>query len=295
MVKVPNVFTECTEVGAGDPLRQGDVFIFVDDGHEQDLWRWGGIVVTADCDLANNKHGGIVSYVPVLPLRDYLMQRLLPKYAEDVRQRRFKAPLDLIADMENDSRRSSRISRRAVESWVAQPNCHAEMMEHFKPANADRERRLEDLVNAIQICGRALDSSSYEEIVAVLAELHPPTKKSTPEQRLVEEIRNRLRNLPGDSFFMSSIGSDDEGGFVAYLRLVREIRMDQVATNYYDRQVRSVAAHRVSRLRAPYVYRLTQQLAEVFASIGLPEEYENSRTERFESCLQMIAPSPEGV
>jgi hypothetical protein len=224
-----------------------------------------------------------------------LTQRLLPRYAEDARERKIKSLLELVADLENRSQRPARMSRRAVESWVAQPNCNTEMKNHFGPLSAGQESRMADLVSAVQICARALDAGSYDDLIATLAELFPPTKKSTPEQRLADEIRNRLRNLPGDSFFMSSIGVPDGGGFVAYLRLVREIRIDQIARTYYDKQARGVAAHRVSRLRAPYVYRLTQQLAEVFASIGLPEEYEDSRFEKFESCLQAITPPSEGV
>jgi hypothetical protein len=67
-------------------------------------------------------------------------------------------------------------------------------------------------------------------------------------------------------------------GWIAYLRLVREIQHDQVAVRQPDLRRKATTAKRVARLRSPYIYRLTQQLIDVFAAIGLPSEYEESRS-----------------
>jgi hypothetical protein len=66
--------------------------------------------------------------------------------------------------------------------------------------------------------------------------------------------------------------------YVAYLRLVREVREPEIALLATDLEKPEVSAKRISRLTSPYVYRLTQQLGDVFASIGLPEDYERNRT-----------------
>src|SRR4051812_43937524 len=61
-----------------EPLRQGDVFRWTLRG-EPDRWRAYGIVVTADCDFANAKHRGVLSYCPILPLADFLAIHWLPE------------------------------------------------------------------------------------------------------------------------------------------------------------------------------------------------------------------------
>ena len=53
------------------PIRQGDVFEWVGENRLRP-WKFYGIVVTADCDLANSKTAGRLSYVPALVAEDYL-------------------------------------------------------------------------------------------------------------------------------------------------------------------------------------------------------------------------------
>jgi len=76
--------------------------------------------------------------------------------------------------------------------------------------------------------------------------------------------------------FLSSIGNDDDSGYVAYLRLLRELKDNQVALKPSSRSF-EITHERIAHLKPPYLYRLTQQLGAVFSSIGLPTEYEASR------------------
>ncbi|WP_305782369.1 hypothetical protein [Symbioplanes lichenis] len=286
-------FTESAAVLPGAALCQGDVFVFLDENQHLDKWQRAGVVVTADCDLANNKHAGIVSYVPVLPLKEYLAHRLLPRYAEDQRQRHLKSLTGRIRELEQGRGAGPGLSSRAIEAWAAQADGAAELIEHFGPLPAETQRLITAAVTSVQKCTAARHIDDYDEMFALLETLQPSTTKSrkTAADRLNDDILNRLRNLPGDSFFMSSLGADHTGGFVAYLRLVREIRSQQIALSYHDQSLRGVVAKRISRLRAPYVYRLTQLLAEVFAAIGLPDEYEESRAAVFEACLRPLTPA----
>lgn len=52
------------------PLRQGDVLEWL--GDRMDPWRRFAIIVTADCDLAHQKHAGLLACVPVLAHDEYL-------------------------------------------------------------------------------------------------------------------------------------------------------------------------------------------------------------------------------
>jgi hypothetical protein len=96
-------------------------------------------------------------------------------------------------------------------------------------------------------------------------------------EKLQADIASKITDLPGDSFFLGTVLEDRPKGFVAYLRLVREIRGDEIALKHADLRSSSVRAKRIARLTSPYIYRLTQQLGDVFSSVGLPTEYEDHR------------------
>src|SRR5438093_11944854 len=71
------IVLECDELqDSSVPLRQGDVLEWV--GDQTDPWRRFAIVVTADCDLAHQKHAGVLACVPVLPHEEYLSLFPLP-------------------------------------------------------------------------------------------------------------------------------------------------------------------------------------------------------------------------
>jgi hypothetical protein len=62
---------DCSLVEDDLPLRQGDIFTWVDRARQRP-WRTFGIVITADCDLAQEKTKGQLSYLPILNFEDYI-------------------------------------------------------------------------------------------------------------------------------------------------------------------------------------------------------------------------------
>ena len=105
-------------------------------------------------------------------------------------------------------------------------------------------------------------------------------KFSPQSEELQHQLKNiwknyqaKLRSLPGDLFFLNEVGPDRSGGFIVYLRRVAELSPEAIAIRPLERNAR--LATRISRLRPPFRYRLTQQLAAMFADIGLPREYEH--------------------
>jgi hypothetical protein len=125
-----------------------------------------------------------------------------------------------------------------------------------------------------------MSSERYAEQMEALARIRVRQGAAPAKayERIWAEIHATIRSLPGDSFFVGRLGSMPSAGWVAYLRLVREIQHDSVAIRQPDLRKPGTVAKRVARLRSPYIYRMTQQLIDVFAAIGLPTEYELSRT-----------------
>ena len=59
-------------------LRQGDILR----KYKKPMFREGvtwGVVITADCDLANNKHQGHISWLQVIPAKEYWLKFWAPQ------------------------------------------------------------------------------------------------------------------------------------------------------------------------------------------------------------------------
>jgi hypothetical protein len=251
--------------------------MFHDDVDDLGALQKFGIVVTADCDLANDKHFGIVSYVPVLPLSDYVTGYAVPKLVEDLYQQRLKNLEIHVREFERARGTEPGLSRWAMETWANRAGGDQELLDHFRVENARVRQLVSALMAEVQLCGEIRQMPDLRGQFEALGALFPASRNRTSAQRVTAEVQSRLTRMPGDAFLITSLGEGYAEGYVAYLRLVRELRVHQIATSFLTANSRDVLAERVARLDAPYVYRLTQLLADVFASIGLPEEYERVR------------------
>ena len=106
-------FNEAVARGADAPLRQGDVIEAV--AANSSPWTRYLLVLTADCDLANQKNAGRITCIPLLPAEDYLLALLLPEHRD-------KAVRRLAEDFNDDLKRhgKSAISIERLIEWVGE-------------------------------------------------------------------------------------------------------------------------------------------------------------------------------
>ena len=171
------------------------------------------------------------------------------------------------------------ISSQALVDWLEAVGVGA-VADGLAITNRGDREAFEAHYSRIQQAHRALLSGHFEELWDALVFCRSKgNRPDAAEKGLLSDAENVLSNLPGDAFFIGRIGKGLEIGYVVYLRHLREIRDSDIATSVPDLRRPGIRARRIARLRSPYVYRLTEQLADVFASIGLPEEYERRRSD----------------
>lgn len=272
-------FSECFADDDDRRIRQGDVFEWIKKD-ERDPWTRLGIVVTADCDITHDKHRGILSYVPLLDVRDYLALFHLPAKVEraagPVREQLVKTIRTLQADRAPEF--SEPISELAALRWVREATAEGVANELNVPGGKDRDRFLA-LGAEYTAAEGSLSTGTFDVLLNALVQLRMRQASSREQalSKIWQEIETLVAALPGDAFFIGCIGPNHGMGYIAYLRLVREIEQTRIAVRQPDLRDSDVRAKRLSALKSPYVYRLTQRLAEVFAAIGLPREYEDAR------------------
>lgn len=252
------------------PVRQGDIFEWTTPS--DDPWRQQGIVLTADCDLAFNKHRGVMTYAPILALREYVALMLLPELVADAVDKAFKQLLQEVhrAQSEIAARFPTPMSLPVLRRWVeTQPS--SSIVADLEIADSQRASGLESKIEALLTAQRLAASGDHDEQVDAYLSINPqgPAK-------LYSRISAKLARLPSDALFLTAL-PDRDGGFIIYLRLLRELA-EEVAVRA-DLTSRHARARRIARLTSPYRYRMTQQLADVFGAIGLPVDYEERRAE----------------
>lgn len=253
----------------GEPLKQGDVFIWHDvPPTDQNAWMLAGIIVTADCDLVRGKHGGFVSYVPLLTPKEYLSIRFIP---DMIAKRKRKLLVEFI----------NRFRRAATNS--ESENFSDELLEKIATNETPLDGALPDALESkkksaseartafksfIELCAK-------DELAATARALFPQSEN--PNDELTKKCRDHLKGrLPGDAFFINHVAGLSNRNFIAYLRQVRHTPASAFSQPHRPKEMHAV---RVARLRPTFRHRLTQQMAEVFTAIGLPEAYETSRKE----------------
>jgi hypothetical protein len=275
-----DTFCECDAVD--DPtkgLRQGDVFEWNDPA--ADPWRRFGIIVTADCDIAHEKNAGVLSYVPLLAVTDYLSAFYLPKQISKSLVKIDERLTTTIQRLQTSNRPEfpSLLTSEVVISWIDGASIDA-VADELRAPTEDREQLQKLVALRRELVGSLLSAeiAKHTEAICNARSILQQSKPDTVRTNLHKDVQSHLKDLPGDALFIRALSKIHSTGFIAYLRFVRELNQTAVAIRPADLS-RGAQARRVGRLRAPYVYRLTQMLGTVFSSIGLPQEYEAARHE----------------
>jgi hypothetical protein len=272
---------ECEELGdPSTPLRQGDVLEWL--GDHTDPWRRFAIVVTADCDLAHQKHAGLLACVPVLAHEDYLALFPLPARLAKAKAKLLERAVALIRGYQEANRPDFPVamSDDAIAGWIDAVEAD-EIAEQLRVTEEKTARQLVDVVTAIKTCSRAASTGGLDPQLDALTTAWLVTQgKSTFEERrpaLARELLDHLGRLPGDAIFLHGLSPYLRTGYVAYLRAIVNVDEGTVARRVPDLRDASAAAKRIARLTSPYVFHLSQALGQVFSAIGLPSRYETSR------------------
>lgn len=268
---------ECQSILDDRPLRQGDVFEWVE-GYKDRPWKIYGVVVTADCDLANYKTRGILSFVPILTDAEYFwMTWRIDKMGPAIERFATESAARVSKQIKKRYPDHKGITSDGLKAWLDRAQV-AGVIAEIGLSDKGQIKEFEERLNKLQ-SGLTLmqsDIPNYEMLRDVL-----PIKnsKASPNNfdSLTEEFRNSVTSLPGDTFFFSKLPGSNAGGHFAMLRHISQCPISAVAINREQLEFDGAEARRIARMGAPYLYAMTQGLGRVFTDIGLPSDYEDSR------------------
>lgn len=260
-----NKVYQIEDFDTGSALNQGDVIYWA---QETDCLKKFGIVVTGDCDIANEKFWGKISVVPFFSLSYYLEH-----FACIKRLNKISGEVDKKLRKELHIKQSS-YSDEEIELYLLQVDVDNNISE-----TADECIRILKHIKGIK--------KEFPSNLEALRAAHKVTKKSNFKENLSSEL-----NSPAEEFFYLGelqteiLSLQKDLPAIAWLRIIREVNISDIALTRNPQNPRLGA--RIARLTPVFRYGLTQRLGEIFSSIGLPDEHGTKRKEHITKIINTI-------
>lgn len=231
-----------------------------------------GMIVTADCDIAQDKAGEELTLLQIVPAETYIRETWARREAE----RLYKRQLEIAIPPLN-----SAIAKRDVTLASLNAELLTDWLESSTP---------DQILSAVAISGKSR------------VELHRPLKciaawldkqSASPLEKLKhmwialetapKAIRSRLGDIldpargASDVYFLPYISDLREVGFVIKLRSFEAVHKNEIFSSKTDARISGNANsyHRIARLSDGIKFSVVQRMAILFSRIGLEEKFED--------------------
>lgn len=245
-------FSECRSFDPTEELEQGTIIKFINNPPEKKY----GIIVTGDCDIAQNKYGDYLSYCFIMPLEIYIKKYFLPKM--------INKKINKIKEKLFDQ----------VQQNNSLPSLSMDALDH--------------LINSDETALALIDNRNIQEQIKRIQEAKKLSVIDCAKELGLIDINNipqAIEQFPGDKFYINSIPDPENKnrGFVINLRRISEIDRNSITTKILPSADFDCIA--IGNLNSPYKQKMAQLLGAMFSDIGLPSEYEDER----DICIENIS------
>lgn len=253
---------ETEKVGPQDQCRQGDIFR-IEYPNDPAAGPSLGLVINADCDLANEKTDGAIAYLPIYTFREYLDNFWAGTYLNEVAHFATQKVLEIVQaeDSEADD----------LQKWLLSTSAENVMakiatLEHVKKS---QYAQLEDHLRRMWTCINR-DRSPFERFGALCR------LDKKPALAVKKQIVAAKKAMGDGHFFISDLVGHAEVGFVIRMRRIYTMPEDLYFTTIASQRSlsdgKSIAATRFARLTPLYQFKVAQLFAHQYSRIGLPDE-----------------------
>lgn len=264
------------------PIKQGDLLMRRNPVSDEILQVC--LVITADCDITQNKYGKELAALLVIPLQMYIRNILCKRRLQSA----IEKPAKNIRDMLNkwNSRRlggeTSNITLEATIDWARRED-GTTIADTLNVDELEKKKfalTIDGYRNAIQ----AADNCKGDELDQFVAFRSCIDNKSASDcLKLFLNSINRV-DLPEDIFLLPYIPQVEYGPSVVLLRDIVGVKHDAICYRAVD-ATSSDHFLRIGRLEPTFKYAISQSFGMLYARIGLPTEHET----RCDTALEKLA------
>jgi len=262
-----------TQIEDTEEVRQGDIIrkLHPETGEAEKL----GIVITADCDIAQRKVGERYTWLEIVPMAAYIEGPWAQEQLRKLSEKRSKA----ICEYLNGQIRKQKpglvaLTHESLVQWLRSKTAE-EILEAASGQTPTADGKpLRDLQ------GFALTVTADEEQSAFSRLKAAWTLFGIEERSQQENVRNAFKDSGGfqDYFVLPELPRQTGLGFVVMLRSMWTIMAPDLYLTEQDARIhdRPHAFHRLGRLNDGIRYSITQKLAFLFSRIGMPKTFESA-------------------
>lgn len=262
-----------TQIEDTEEVRQGDIIrkLNSETGETEKL----GIVITADCDIAQRKAGERYTWVEIVSMTAYVEGPWAQEQLRKLSERRSKAICEYLdAQIRKTKPGLTALTHESLVQWLRSKTPDEILASATGKAPTANDRQLRDLL------GFALTVST-DETQSALSRLKAAwTLFGVDEKNQQESVRNAFKDGGGfqDYFVLPELPRQDGLGFVVMLRSMWTIMAPDLYLTEQDARIhdRPDAFHRLGRLNDGIRFSITQKLAFLFSRIGMPKTFESA-------------------
>lgn len=252
--------TFCEQTSVLSDFSQGDIIkIFGATDPKHHL----GIIINADCDLAQKKNDGIVSYLPVYSLRDYVTIF----WSEGFLRGKISAAINRIMEVKSLPNED----RARLENWIKEVTPEEIIDALCGEVNHKNALEIRRQVDVAHICLTCEDGFNAIRLLA--------SKENKPEKFLADRVKEALKHAEESHLFISEIPGEVELGFLVRLKRIYSMEERDCFKSKAQHNARAPdigwSAYRTAKLTGPMKYKFVHLFAHQFSRVGLPDETES--------------------
>lgn len=256
-----------------EEVRQGDIIRKLNPktGEAEKL----GIVITADCDIAQRKAGERYTWLEIVPMATYIEGPWAREQLRKLSEKRSKAICDYlngqIRKLQPDL---TALTHESLVQWLRSRTAEDIL------ASATGQKPIADSKQLRELQGFALTVSTDENQSALTRLKAAWTLFDYNEKKQQEAVHNAFKDGGGfqDYFVLPELPRQTSIGFVVMLRSMWTIMAPDLYLSEQDARIRDRpdAFHRLGRLNDSIRFSITQKLAFLFSRIGMPRTFESA-------------------
>jgi len=263
----------CTQIEETEEIRQGDIIRKLNSktGEVEKL----GVVITADCDIAQRKASERYTWLEILPMAAYVEGPWAREQLRKLSEKRSRAVYDYLnAQIRKQNPDLVALTHDSLVHWLQNKTAEEILASVVGQVPAPDNKQLCELKGLeLTVC--------VDEKQSALTRLKEAwTFFNINESRQQEFVRNAFKDSGGfqDYFVLPELPQQAGIGFVVMLRSMGTILANELYFSEQNARIddRPDAFHRSGRLNDSIRFSITQKLAFLFSRIGMPTTFESA-------------------
>lgn len=262
-----------TQIEDTEEVRQGDIIrkLHPKTGEAEKL----GIVITADCDIAQRKAGERYTWLEIVPIAAYIEGPWAQVQLRKLSEKRSKAICEYLnGQIRNLQPGLAALTHESLVEWLRSKTAEEILASATGQASTSDGKPLRDLQGFAITVSADENQSAFSRLKAAWKLF------GVEEKNQQESVRNAFKDSGGfqDYFVLPELPRQTGLGFVVMLRSMWTIMAPDLYLTEQDARIndRPHAFHRLGRLNDGIRFSITQKLAFLFSRIGMPKTLESA-------------------